>query len=115
MKKFFLRAWQDIRTGENLDVYFTVMVCFGLVAADVIGDIDEKHLMSAILATLAILALGSLSLRHIAKEIKTSYSSSSKKLEKNSNLTANRQRMSDAKTIDWLAVSMLSLIHIRCV
>ena len=58
MIKFLKRAIEDIRRGENIDLYVTVLFAFVLVVLNVFGFADAHLLASTTLATLALLAVG---------------------------------------------------------
>jgi hypothetical protein len=58
--KFLRRAWEDIRQGENLDLYVTVAVSFLLIVLNILGVALSLStpLSLTILALLAIAILG---------------------------------------------------------
>lgn len=53
----------DIKNGENIDVYLTVLVCTVVVILDLIGVVQLSIITSAILLTLALLLVSILSIR----------------------------------------------------
>jgi hypothetical protein len=107
MKKFFNSIWKDIKSGENIDVYSTVLISVALGIAGIFGVVNFSQLASGILATLALLALGSLNFRHSSNEIRDLLKAVNigQKIEKNSTINVNRKRLENAKTLDWMAVS----------
>ena len=107
MRKFFELVWKDIKSGENIDIYSTILICLALGIAGIFGVVNFAILASGILATLALLAVGSLNFRHTSDEIKDLLKSakSGLKIEKNSTINVNRERLENAKSLDWMAVS----------
>lgn len=53
----------DIKKGENIDVYLTVLVCTVVVVLDLIGVVQPSIVTAAILLTLALLSFSTLSTR----------------------------------------------------
>lgn len=105
--KFLHQLWTDVRKGENIDVYLTVLLCLVLSVGGIAGWANFTILASAILAVLAISATSTLTIRRAAQELRDTYTANiPNKLTKNSDLRANQHRLANAKTIDWLAVTM---------
>lgn len=65
MKQWVQRVWKDIRQGQNVDVYLTILVCASLLFLDIFNKVsDPSALSSGILATLLLVALSTLNSRH---------------------------------------------------
>ena len=62
----------DIRNGENIDVYLTVLVCTVIVVLDVVGVAQPSIVTAAILLTLGLLSLSTLSTRKALGEFRDS-------------------------------------------
>ena len=58
--KALQRIWADVRRGENIDLYLTVIVVFGLGILNIVGSASSVWTTSAILAALGILAISAL-------------------------------------------------------
>lgn len=61
--KFLNEFLKDVRNGENIDVYFTLLVCIVVVALDVFGIVEFTVVTAAILLTLGLLSFGTLATR----------------------------------------------------
>ena len=57
--KLLRRAWQDIRSGQNLDIYITGSIALVIAILGILGIANQTVISAAILATL-VLVLGSL-------------------------------------------------------
>lgn len=63
------RIWQEMRQGENIDLYITVALVF-VVAWLSLFDVTSSNVINAtILATLMVIGLASLRSRHASKEL----------------------------------------------
>src|SRR5688572_30749940 len=62
MRKIFKDVWDNIRHGENIDTYVTILVVFILGILNIVGFAAQAWITSAILAALGILAISSLKL-----------------------------------------------------
>jgi len=62
--RFLHRAWDDIRKGENVDLYVTVVVALGLVFLNLTGLAPRDWLDPITLAVLGLLALSTLESRY---------------------------------------------------
>jgi len=58
MIEFLKRLGEDLRRGENLELYVTVVIALVLAVLNVLGIASPDLLASATLATLALLAVG---------------------------------------------------------
>jgi hypothetical protein len=60
--KYMREIFQDIRRGENVDVYLTILVAFVIIILDTLG-IDDNVLIPAVLLVLGLLAFSTLATR----------------------------------------------------
>lgn len=116
MKRYFQTAWDDIRSGENIDIYLTLLVCLVLVVAGIVGIADFIVLASGILATLAILATSILGVRKAAQNLREALDKSGhrRRLKKHSQTGIDSGKISKAQTLDWMSVSLfktLPMLH----
>lgn len=58
------RVWKDIRAGENIDIYVTVIVAIALVVLNLLGIDVSPWMASITLAVLGLLAIALLGTRH---------------------------------------------------
>ncbi len=56
MLKFFDKVFQDIREGQNLEVYLTLVVALVLLILDIFDIVTSEAMAAGTLATLALLA-----------------------------------------------------------
>lgn len=63
MKKILLRVWIDVKNGENIDLYLTVFVSFGLVLLGILGLSVGDLIAPITLTVLGLLAISLLQLR----------------------------------------------------
>lgn len=71
MKWFFSRVFKDIRQGNNIDLIAIVAVGNLISAINLIGGVSQQIVMSVILATLGLVAIGLLVTRYKIEEINT--------------------------------------------
>lgn len=62
----------DIKTGENIDVYLTVLTCTVIVVLDLIGIVQPSIVTAAILLTLGLLSFSALATRKTLSEFRDS-------------------------------------------
>ncbi|MCA9397852.1 hypothetical protein KC573_03405, partial [candidate division WWE3 bacterium] len=65
----FQRVWEDIRSGENIDMYVTVLVTIGLIILNLIGVVPQVYIAQVTLAVLALLAITSIGNRHRIEQL----------------------------------------------
>jgi hypothetical protein len=63
------RIWDDIRSGENIDLYITVIVAIGLAILNIVGIAPQTYLAPITLAVLGLLAITSLGNRYRIEEL----------------------------------------------
>ena len=62
--KFFQRIWNDIRQGQNIDLYLTILIALPLTILNIFGLASNTWLAPITLAVLALLAISNLENRH---------------------------------------------------
>jgi len=67
--KLFQRVWNDIRAGENIDQYLTIVAAITLAILNLIGLSLQSYLAPFTLAVLALLAINSLGNRFKIEEL----------------------------------------------
>ena len=67
--KYFHKIWADIRKGENLDLYLTVLVAVLLSILNIIGSPQPAAMDSLSLVILALLTISMLGNRHRLEKI----------------------------------------------
>ncbi|MGB0387016.1 MAG: hypothetical protein ACPGWR_19545 [Ardenticatenaceae bacterium] len=67
--KLFYKILEDIRNGENLDVYVTIFLAIVIATLDILDLTSDDFIAPLILATLAVLAFSSLYTRQQNEEI----------------------------------------------
>jgi len=67
--KVLSRIWADIRSGENLDLYATIVVAFAVVIFTLLNFNIDRLIAPITLATLGILATSALANRHKLGEV----------------------------------------------
>ena len=75
MLKSLKRIWNDVRSGENLDVYLTITVALVLSILNILGVTLSDKLPAITLAVLALLAIASLVSRHRIEDLTTNLAS----------------------------------------
>ncbi|UCG12249.1 MAG: hypothetical protein JSU72_17390 [Deltaproteobacteria bacterium] len=64
MKEFLQHAWEDIKQGESIDVYVSILVAVLLSILNITGIISASLIAPLTLAVLALLAIGILGNRY---------------------------------------------------
>ena len=67
--KLFYKIIEDLRSGENLDVYITIFLAMVIATLDILDLTSDDFIAPLILATLAVLAFSSLYTRQQNEEI----------------------------------------------
>lgn len=63
LENVFRKIWHDIYTGQNLDVYITVVIAIVVAVLGVTDPSKQSIVSSAILATLGLISIGLLTNR----------------------------------------------------
>lgn len=66
---FLKRAWQEIKSGENIDLYLTVVFAAGIAILNLLEVAPQSVLGPITLAILALLALTALGNRHRVEDL----------------------------------------------
>lgn len=69
MIRILERIWNDIRKGENIDLYVTIVVAIALATLNLLGTAIQSYIAPVTLAVLALLAITSLGNRHRIEEL----------------------------------------------
>ena len=56
MLDYITSVWRDLKSGRNIDIYITVGLALFISVLDVFGIVEIDIVLTAILATLALLA-----------------------------------------------------------
>ncbi len=67
--RLFHRIWSDIRAGENIDQYLTIIVAIAVVLLNLSGMSLQSYVFPLTLAILALLAISSLGNRYKIEEL----------------------------------------------
>lgn len=65
------KIWRQLKSGENLDLYFTLFCAIALVILNIIGLVPEKYLTPIILTVLTVILAGLLGIRLRLERIST--------------------------------------------
>jgi hypothetical protein len=105
------RIWEDISRGENIDLYLTVVVAFGLVVLNLLGLASASLIAPITLAVLGLLAIATLGTRyHIEKQLQRFTLSPPSGLRGRSELPSFRERGNSASEIIIVGVSLISAV-----
>ena len=67
--KIFEQLWRDVRSGESIDLYATIVIAFVLVALGLFGVASSSIIASLTLTVLGLLAISNLVNRHRVEEL----------------------------------------------
>lgn len=67
--KILSRIWNDIKRGENIDLFLTIIAAFGLVALNLAGLATATLIAPLTLAVLGLLAISTLGNRYRSEEL----------------------------------------------
>lgn len=73
--KTLQRLWTDVRKGENIDLYLTIIVAIGIALLNIVGVASQAVLAPITLAVLGLLAITSLGNRYRVERLYESLSS----------------------------------------
>jgi hypothetical protein len=108
------RIWDDIRHGENIDLYLTVIIAIGLTLLNLLGIAPQTLIAPITLAVLGLIAVSSLLTRHIIEEhLQKIAISSTPVLRGRSEIPSFQERGKYASEIVIVGVSLVSVtIHL---
>jgi hypothetical protein len=69
MTRLFKRIWEEVRKGENLDAYLTIIVALVLSVLNLLGIAPTEKIPAITLTVLALLAVSSLVNRHRVEDL----------------------------------------------
>lgn len=69
--RFLNTVIADIQSGENIDVYLTILICAVVVIVDLFGVVQPGIITAVILLTLSLLSFGALTTRKTLGELNT--------------------------------------------
>ena len=73
---FFKRVWNEIKRGENIDLYVTVIVALSIAVLSLLGITSQILLASLTLTVLGLLAVSALGNRYQVEELRQSLTKS---------------------------------------
>ncbi|MBL7184317.1 MAG: hypothetical protein ISS50_07705 [Anaerolineae bacterium] len=74
--QFLKRIWSDVKRGESIDLYVTVVIALGLVMLNLLGVAPQTWIAPITLSVLGLLAISVLGNRHRVEELMQSLSQS---------------------------------------
>ena len=115
MKTQLRDIWNDIRKGQNVDIYLTILVCGVLIILDIFSLVSEPIVLSGILAILILIAMGTLANRQVNDKIRDALDnlkdSPAKKFFSEWDETYFKQRLPTARDVSLLSVSISTFIN----
>ena len=108
--RVFHKIWSDIRRGENIDLYLTVLVAFGLGILNIVGSAPPAWITSVTLAALGVLAISALRTEYHIGELLQKLPAPSEQLQNRSSLMPVRELAQTASEISFLGVSGISVL-----
>ena len=67
--KYFLQIWEDIKQGENIDLYVTVPIAVSLAILNIIGAVSSQLLEPITLIILSLIAISLLGNRNTVRKL----------------------------------------------
>ena len=67
--KYFRQIWEDIKQGENIDLYVTVPIAIGLAIFNIVGVVPSQLLEPITLIILSLIAISLLGNRNTVKKL----------------------------------------------
>jgi len=114
MMKLFRSIFDDIKKGENLDIYITLIVAIVIAVMNLLGNTPKSVLDSLILAVLALLVSSALGVRHRLENLKQQIFQTTKGIDFKDRRQQHEvpfdKRFADAKNIDLHGYSLNSLV-----
>lgn len=109
--KIFQRIWDDIRSGENIDLYITVVVAISLATLNILGFAPQTLIAPITLAVLALIAISNLGTRHyFEQKLQNLPIFSTISLKGRSELPSLQERGQASSEIDIVGVSLITAI-----
>ena len=107
MKQSLQRVWKNIRQGESIDVYVSIVLAIILAVLDLIGAVPASWVTAVTLAVLALLATGILGNRYRLEVIQDSLSQSTAEVLLESYPAEVEAKLGKASEV-WLVGASLS-------
>jgi hypothetical protein len=107
----FQQAWRDLRSGENIDLYLTIVASLVLVGLNLLGLASDAWIAPLTLTVLALLAIGLLVTRHhISRQLRNLALYTGTGLRPRANMASFRQEGKDATEIVVVGISLVSAV-----
>ncbi len=104
--RLILKAWQEIKQGENIDLYVTVIVAIGLSILNLLGVAPSAIAAPVTLAVLGLLAISSLGNRHHTDEVFDKLARKQSSFFTEEYPSTLRQDIENAKTLVLVGVTL---------
>jgi hypothetical protein len=104
------RIWADIRRGENIDLYATVCIAFGLVILALLNIAPSEWIPPLTLTVLGLLAISNLGSRHRTEELLEKFAQSSDTVFMDEFPTSIKSDFAAAKEVWLVGVSLVGTI-----
>ena len=109
--KILQKVWDDIRSGENIDLYITVVTAIGIAILNIFGIAPQELIASVTLAVLALIAISSLGTRHhLEQQLHKLTTTSTFSLKGRSELLSFQERGQVALEINIVGISLITAI-----
>lgn len=109
--KVLRRIWDDVRRGQNIDLYITVVAAIGLAVLNLLGIARQALVAPITLAVLGLLAVTSLGNRyHVEEQLRKLATLSPPLLRGRSELVSFRERGQSASEIVVVGVSLVTAV-----
>ena len=109
--KLLQRIWDDIRRGENIDLYLTVVTAIGLAVLNIFGLAPQTLIAPITLAVLGLIAISNLGTRHYLEEqLQKLTTSSTSVLRGRSELPSFQERGRAASEIVVVGISLITAV-----
>jgi hypothetical protein len=105
------RIWADIQRGENIDLYATVCVAFGLVILALLNIAPPEWIPPLTLTVLGLLAISNLGSRHRTEELLEKFAQSSDTLFMDEFPTSIKSDFAGAKEVWFVGVDLLGTVN----
>lgn len=107
IEKILRRIWNDVRQGQNIDLYLTVFAAFGLVALNLLGIKTTDQISSITLAVLGLLAISMLGSRYRLEEIAGSLENEQSLLKPRTEFLSFEERGQNVSEIVIVGISLI--------
>lgn len=108
--KFLNNIWKDIKRGENIDLYITVVFAIVLACLNLVGLASPNLLDSVLLAILGLLAFSSLGTRHYIEYSLKGLSKEMSLLKGRSELLPLKERAKFAREVVITGIDLIGVV-----